>query len=239
MANDFYEKELNLVPGFTMNPDQFMPKHEYSSVSMLDGETLRVLPKQKPLYNTARIVNTYRFPASGNFTAALQTGGTVYVPILRQSGLGRIRTVRIRMTITAGTTTAQLMPTPYWLTSWVLQTPSGLLIQTFDPTSDYISLSTGMGTERWQMTNDLYNSSDYYWVGCPLVANSVQTYYMEWRHGFLDISNFLPAWLNGDMTLLLNFNSSGNTVIYPNSGTTAPIISTLDLECDMEAMRDE
>ena len=238
MSNDFYDKQENLVPGFTMDPDQFAEKHSYKSVSMLDSEMLNVLPKQVPFYNTAKILNIYRFPATGNYTSSLTNGGTVYIPILRQSGLGRIRTARVRMTITNGATSTWSLPTPYWLSSWTLQTPSGLVIQTYDPTTDFIALATGMAHERWQMVADLYNSNDYYWNGLEFPASTVQTFYLEWRHGFLDISSFLPAWLNGDMQLLLNFNASTNWMLYPASSSTAGSITTLDLECDMEAMRD-
>jgi hypothetical protein len=222
------------APAVTLNFDP--PAAKLTRVGTATGQKLLIPSYQLPNVNPNKLAtNLWRWPASGNFTTILQTGGQVSIKIDRGSGSGKVRGDTIlRMVITNTNAGAEvgIVPAAFLINQLSFQTPSGDTIQNWDGFSLWFALIATTSFESWQSISSAVGASDDYEQGPTLLRSSVNEILLPIRGSYLSTGElFWPA-VDGDGMVYVTFATPTVTVI---SGSSADLsLTALSLDCEMD-----
>lgn len=231
---DFYGKTASLIPEVSISPSDTGAAHPVTAISMLSGATLTVPSYQVPAKNPYRLVNMWRYQASGQYDQILSTGGQVQVPIIRGSGSGHVEKTWLRIQVKNNTgASIQMQPVPLWLQSLVFQTPSGATIQTGQGTALYGNIASVYQMEEWYEVSKACGMNLEYESGDPIEAGDTMTYYIPLIGNFLDAGSFFLPATTGDIQCYLNFWPDNNI---RNTGTGPLTVVQISLDVKMELL---
>lgn len=231
---DFYGKTATLIPEVSISPSDTGAAHPVTAISMLSGATLTVPSYQVPSKNPYRLVNLWRYQASGQYDQILNTGGQVQIPLIRGSGSGHVEKVWARIQVknnTAGS--IQMQPVPLWFQSVVFQTPSGATVQTMQGTHLYGNIASVYQMEEWFEISKACGMNLEYESGDPIEAGDTMTYYVPLIGNFLEAGSFFLPATTGDIQCYLNFWPDNNI---RNTGSGALTVVQISLDVKMELL---
>jgi len=231
---DFYGKTATIVPEVSIAPSDTAAAHPVTAISMLNGATLTVPSYQVPLKNPYRLVNLWRYQASGQYDNVLATGGQVQIPLIRGSGSGHVEKVWLRIQVRNNTgASIQMQPVPLWLQSLVFQTPAGATISTIQGTQLYGNIASVYMMEEWYEISKACGMNIEYESGDPVEAGDTITYYVPLVGNFLEAGSFFLPATSGDLQCYANFWPDNNI---RNTGTGPLTIVQMSLDVKMEML---
>lgn len=231
---DFFGKTGLLIPQVSIVPRDTGPSHPTIPISMLGGQELTVPSFQVPSFNPYKISNVWRYPASGQYSNILTTGGQVQIPIIRGSGSGHVQRAWLRIQVqNQGSSNVEMQPVPLWIqtTSW--QTPQGGTIQ--NPYGSHLwfnIVSTTPMEEWWELSKALAADLDYE-TGDPVAPNAVITYYVPLVGSFLSAGGFFIPAIAGDLQMYFTFWPDNNI---RSTGSQALTVLNMSIDVQMEQM---
>lgn len=231
---DFYGKTATIIPEVSIVPSDTGAAHPVTAISMLSGATLTVPSYQVPVKNPYRLVNMWRYQASGQYDNVLSTGGQVQIPIIRGSGSGHVEKVWLRIQVRNQTASSiQMQPVPLWLQSLTFQTPSGATISTIQGTQLYGNIASVYMMEEWFEVSKACGMNIEYESGDPVEANDTVTYYVPLIGNFLEAGSFFLPATSGDLQCYCNFWPDNNI---RNTGTGPLTVVQISLDVKMEML---
>lgn len=231
--SDFYGKVATLVPTVSIKPSDTGPANPTKVVQTVGGQTLNLPTRQVPVKNPYRNNNLWRYPASGQYTGLLSTGGQVQIPIIRSSGSGRVKDTWLRLVVTNDNGSANnYVPVPLWINNIVIQNPSGSTIQTIDGTALWLSICGSFDQDSWvTMIDDLLSSDDYE-KGDPLAANTQYVFYVPLVQDMFAATEWLQPFVDGDMQVYVTFRPQADIQFDPANGYSKLTAISIDMQME-------
>lgn len=232
--SDFYGKTATLIPEVSIQPSDTGPAHPVTAIQMLSGATLTVPSYQVPARNPYRLVNMWRYPASGQISDVLSTGGQTQIPLIRGSGSGHVEKVWLRIQVKNETLgSIQMQPVPLWLQSLEFRTPSGATVSIIQGTHLYGHIASVFPMEEWYEVSKACGMNLEYESGDPIEAGDTVTYYVPLIGNFLEAGSFFLPATSGDLQCYCNFWPDA---IIRNTGTAALKVVQMSLDVKMEML---
>lgn len=212
------------------------PVSQIGKVKTLGGQTLHLPMRQIPDINpNTNSYNLWRYPAAGNITGMLSTGGTLNVKIDRNSGSGRV-TGRVFqrwvITNTNVSNAVRIVPIPFLTNTATFQSPSGDVGQNWDGTSQWLTLISTFEQEKWQSMSNSVLSSDDYETGFQVSANTVYIFNMPIIGNQYSTSQVYIKPIDGDQQYYLTIGTPTQTVISGSGNDLSLTAFSLDMEME-------
>jgi len=214
MSSDLYSKQKDNASATSLAVAP--PLSNNVTASTLRGQKLNLPAHQIPMVNPNDIINNYwNFPANGNFNTALQDGGVQQITIARGQGSGKTTgKVWIHLNVTnTDSSDITIAPAPFLFSNIVLQTPSGDIINTWDPLGLWLSLIGTTSFEEWQTMSDLVYSSNDYQTGDPIHAGASVDIWLPLVGNVFSVGEVATRVIEGDTQLYLTFAQPSVSVI--------------------------
>src|SRR5690606_7133741 len=134
--SDFHHKKENEKGQhhLHLHESRHPPAHSHMTVKSILNHNLNLKMSQLPTRATNRISNIWRYPATVNYSSALN-GGQLTIPVIRSTGSGHAIECAIRLVITNST-------------------GGGVRLVDIPHLIDYIEWRNGAGSQIQQMTGD-------------------------------------------------------------------------------------
>lgn len=231
--SDAVQKQVELVPNFTVAPSSAGPIDPMSSLTFMSGQTINVSSRQVPISSPLTNLNQWRYIASGQYTNVITNGGQVQIKIDRGSGTGKCTGVPwFRLVVTNGNSgPSQFVPWPLAIQTMQLLTPDGTPIQNMDGSALWSNIIESYSDDSWTMVQQIVGSSPGYEQGNP-VEPGVSIYFIPLPGMLFGASDFFLPCVDGDMMLNVNFWPASTTL---TSGSNCSL-TLFSLEVPMEQL---
>ena len=233
-TNDALYKAATFSPQVSIVPGDTGPSFIVQSVSTLDGTVRNIQRDQIPMEDPYTTKNLWRYPAQGQYTTVIQSGGVVLTRMDRGSGSGTVEEVYIRMVVyNPNGTVTEYIPAPFWFQQLQWQTPAGSVIQQQTGTDLWLAIVGSFDYDQWSCLYSAINSSQTYQTNDAGFNDLAYTYlYIPVIGNWMACSKFFIPWVNGDLMLYITFQSNTTTLI---SGTDCQL-SQLSVDMIMSTL---
>lgn len=226
---DVFAKAQQFNPNVNIRKIDLGPSRSFRAVQMLDNSVRNFPEHQIPARDAYEINNMWRYPAQGEYSGILQSGGQVLFRINEGTGSGDIERVKLRMLVqnTSSSLGAEYIPAPFWLKNHQFRTPNGEPIQTTDGTTTWLSIAGANDSDQWRSQAECILSNDEYGIAQPIEPLQYQEIEIDLLGDWISCGKVYIPWIKGDMYWYPNFQA--DNVIRLSGGQ----LNVVDMSLDM------
>lgn len=226
---DVYAKAAQFNGNVNIRKVDTGPSRSFRTVQMLDGSVRNFPEHQIPARDTYEISNLWRYPAQGEYTGILQSGGQVLVRINEGTGSGDVERVKLRMIVqnTSSSLSAEYIPAPFWIKSHQFRTPNGEPIQTTDGTITFLNIAGANDSDNWRYQQEAILSNDQYGISQPIEPLQTQEIEIDLLGDWISAGQVYIPWIKGDMYWYPTFQP--DSVIRLSGGQLQVVDMSLDM----------
>lgn len=209
------------------------PVRSFVATKFMDGRVRNLPEHQIPASDPYELANIWRYPAQGQYTAALINGSQVQFRINEGTGTGKIEAIYLRMIVQNNSSThyCQYLPAPFWLKGWNWQNPNGEIIQYGDGTLLWLQGASAHDSEHWPFVAQMINSSPQYGLADEIAPSEMVEIQIELKGNWLQTGNIENPWIKGDQFFYATFQPDAVTRVYPAILTGQ--LNIIDMSLDM------